>query len=188
LSDFWKVLSEHASYIGTDDEWLINLLQYFTVIHYLEHRSLPIVFVDFLKKAVSKDTEFEILLGHIEKSDLASAIKHVGENLNRNRCKWPYIGLAVPVLLCHERYEQALTLLKVAIPNVHPLFTGTLAEKCIAAKCEALFGIHDEQSLRELRQELANHQTNSTRLLRDVQLSVAFYSFKFLHFLECWNN
>lgn len=81
----------------------------------------------------------------------------------------------MPVLFSHERYEQVLSLLKVPVQNMHPVVVEVLSEEAVAAKCEALYAIHDSDSLEELRKLLADKAENS-RVFRDVQLAVN-YSF-----------
>lgn len=89
MDEIRRVLLEHVKYL-TGDEWLINLLRYTVAVYYLERheKSSPCAFIDMLRNAVLKDTDFEILLGHIQKAEMASAIKNVDENLKENRCRW----------------------------------------------------------------------------------------------------
>lgn len=84
------MLSWHVRYIPPDDEWLTNLLRYFVIISYLELRQANISsnVVDMLKNATEKETQFEVLLGYIEKEEIPLAIKNIGENLKNDSCKW----------------------------------------------------------------------------------------------------
>ncbi|VDM08610.1 unnamed protein product [Wuchereria bancrofti] len=134
LEEIQDVLSWHVTYISLDDEWLTNLLRYFVIISYLKRRQVDPSsdVISMLKSAVGKETEFELLLGHIQKTEM------------------PYIGLAVPLLLFQERYEQVLFLLDVEIPNIHPAITKALSEEIFCARCEALYGIHNDNALLQL--------------------------------------
>ncbi|CAG9535468.1 unnamed protein product [Cercopithifilaria johnstoni] len=141
MEEIRNVLSQHVRYIPLDDGWLTNLLRYFVIISYLELRHVEPSsgIVDMLENAVGKETEFELLLGYIEKEQTSLSIKNIDENLRNDRCKWPYIGLAIPLLLFQERYEQVLSLLDVTIPHLHPAITKALSDEIFCAKCEALY-------------------------------------------------
>ncbi|KAK6105616.1 TPR repeat family protein [Brugia pahangi] len=141
LEEIRDVLNWHVRYISLDDEWLTNLLRYFVIISYLERRQVDPSsdVISMLRNAVEKETEFELLLGHIEKTEMSLSIKNIDENLKNDTCKWPHIGLAVPLLLFQERYEQVLILLDVEIPNIHPAITKALSEEIFRARCEALY-------------------------------------------------
>uniref|UniRef100_A0A0R3RIG2 TPR_REGION domain-containing protein n=1 Tax=Elaeophora elaphi TaxID=1147741 RepID=A0A0R3RIG2_9BILA len=149
LMEVRNALSWHAKYISSDDEWLTDILRYFVIISYLELRQVDPSndVVDMLKNAVREETEFEHLLGYIEKEEMSLSIKNIDENLRNDR---PYIGLAIPLLLFQERYEEVLSLLDITIPHIHPAITKTLNIKIFCAKCEALYGIHDDNALAQL--------------------------------------
>ncbi|VDP18190.1 unnamed protein product, partial [Onchocerca flexuosa] len=166
------VLSWHAKYISFDDEWLIDLLRYFVIISYLEQRQVDPSndAINMLKNAKGKETEFELLLKHIEKMEISSAIKNIDENLKSITCKWPYIGLTLPLLLFQERYEQVLSLLDIVIPQMHPAITKTLNEALFGVRCEALYGIHDDSALMQLNL-LLNNNLNNKRLRKDIRLT-----------------
>nr|CDQ03815.1 Bm6593, isoform e [Brugia malayi] len=140
LEEIRDVLNWHVRYISLDDEWLTNLLRYFVIISYLERRQVDHSsdVISMLRNAVEKETEFELLLEHVEKTEMSLSIKNIDENLKNDTCKWPYIGLAVPLLLFQERYEQVLILLDVEIPNIHPAITKALSEEIFRARCESL--------------------------------------------------
>lgn len=83
------MLSLHVKYFSPDDEWPIDLLRYVVVISYLEQRQVNSADgVDMLKNAAGKETDFELLLGHIEKKELSAAIKNIDENLRGDTCTW----------------------------------------------------------------------------------------------------
>ncbi|VBB29025.1 unnamed protein product [Acanthocheilonema viteae] len=124
-----------------------------------------------LKNTVRKETEFELLLGHIEKGEMSMSIKNIDENLRNNSCKWPYIGLAIPLLLFQERYEQVLSLLDITIPHIHPAITRALSDEIFCIKCETLYGIHDDNALAQLHLLLTDC-SDSKRVPRDVRLGM----------------
>ncbi|EFO28090.2 hypothetical protein LOAG_00402 [Loa loa] len=170
LEEIRNVLSWHVRYISLNDEWLIDLLRYFVIISYLERRQVDpsADIVDMLRNAVERETEFELLFGHIEKAEMSLSIKNIDENLRNNTCKWPYIGLAVPLLLFQERYEQVISLLDITFPRIHPAITKALSEEILCARCEALYGIHDDSALAELRLLLANSSGKARSLAENA--------------------
>lgn len=84
------MLSEYVRNISLDNEWLTDLLRYFVIISYLERRQVDSLtdVVEMLKNVVGRETEFELLLGHIEKMEMSSSIKNIDENLRGDTCKW----------------------------------------------------------------------------------------------------
>ncbi|KAM3722270.1 SKI3 subunit of superkiller complex protein [Dirofilaria immitis] len=123
-------------------------------------------------KYISLDDEWLTnLLRYIEKVEISPSIKNIDENLRGDTCKWPYIGLAIPLLLLQERYEQVLSLLDTVIPHIHPAITKNLNEAIFGAKCEALYGIHDDDALAQLNLLLTDNSDNK-RVPRDIRLAV----------------
>uniref|UniRef100_A0A915PVM8 NADH dehydrogenase [ubiquinone] 1 beta subcomplex subunit 4 n=1 Tax=Setaria digitata TaxID=48799 RepID=A0A915PVM8_9BILA len=173
LEEIENVLNWHARYISLDDERIIDLLRYLVIISYLERRQIDRLsgVVDMLKNAIKRETEFGILLEHIQKVEMALSIKNIDENLERNACNWPYIGLAIPSLIVQERYEQVLSLLDVVVPQVHPAITRALNKTIFGIRCEALYGIHDDSSLVQL-QVLLSDSSGSKRVPRNIRLAV----------------
>nr|CDQ03816.1 Bm6593, isoform c [Brugia malayi] len=173
LEEIRDVLNWHVRYISLDDEWLTNLLRYFVIISYLERRQVDHSsdVISMLRNAVEKETEFELLLEHVEKTEMSLSIKNIDENLKNDTCKWPYIGLAVPLLLFQERYEQVLILLDVEIPNIHPAITKALSEEIFRARCESLYGIHNDNTLLQLHL-LLNDNSSTKQAPRNIRLEV----------------
>uniref|UniRef100_A0A1I8EJN1 TPR Domain containing protein n=1 Tax=Wuchereria bancrofti TaxID=6293 RepID=A0A1I8EJN1_WUCBA len=165
LEEIQDVLSWHVTYISLDDEWLTNLLRYFVIISYLKRRQVDPSsdVISMLKSAVGKETEFELLLGHIQKTEMSSSIKNIDKNLKNDACKWPYI----------ERYEQVLFLLDVEIPNIHPAITKALSEEIFCARCEALYGIHNDNALLQLHLLLTD-SSDTKQTPRNIQLAARF--------------
>ncbi|VDK87618.1 unnamed protein product [Litomosoides sigmodontis] len=127
--------------------------------------------VNMLKNATRKETEFEVLLEYIEKEEMPLTIKNIDESLKNNCCKWPYIGLATPLLLFQERYEQVLSLLDTTIPLIHPIIVKALSDKVFCVKCEALYSIHNDYALERLHLLLADC-SDINRAPRNVRLGV----------------
>lgn len=173
LEEIRDVLNWHVRYISLDDEWLTNLLRYFVIISYLERRQVDHSsdVISMLRNAVEKETEFELLLEHVEKTEMSLSIKNIDENLKNDTCKWPYIGLAVPLLLFQERYEQVLILLDVEIPNIHPAITKALSEEIFRARCESLYGIHNDNTLLQLHL-LLNDNSSTKQAPRNIRLEM----------------
>ncbi|VDO15987.1 unnamed protein product [Brugia timori] len=90
LEEIRDVLNWHVRYISLDDEWLTNLLRYFVIISYLERRQVDHSsdVISMLRNAVEKETEFELLLEHVEKTEMSLSIKNIDENLKNDTCKW----------------------------------------------------------------------------------------------------
>lgn len=82
--------------------------------------------------------------------------------------------MAIPVLLFQERYEQVLSLLDVAIPHTYPAIIEALMGEIFCAKCEALYGIHDDNALAQLHLLLADCSKNK-RVSRNVRLGVMIW-------------
>lgn len=83
----------------------------------------------------------------------------------------PYIGLAIPLLLFQERYEQVLCLLDTTIPHMHPAIVKALSGKIFCVKCEALYGIHDDHALARLH-SLLTDCSDGNQAPRNVRLEV----------------
>ncbi|VDN07714.1 unnamed protein product [Thelazia callipaeda] len=160
LEEIWNVLSLHATYISPGDQWLIDLLRYLVVISYLKRNNLDCSNeVEMLKKNILEETEFETLLWKIQKAEMMSSVTSINERLSNNDCKWPYIGLIVPLLHIQERYEEVLTCLDVPISNKYPAITSSLDPIILDAKCQALYAIHDESAMGQLQVLLTNYSS-----------------------------
>lgn len=86
----------------------------------------------------------------------------------------PYIGLAIPLLLFQERYEQVLSLLDIPTPQVHPAITKALSEQIFFARCEALYGIHDDNALAQLHL-LSTDSSGSKGVPTKIRLAVRIW-------------